>query len=215
MANPEREYRFGLPNNWSAFTLTNFDLVRGHIVDLRKLEVLLEDYDTENMILNTNRCSIQCRTVGNEIAYVLKVHDTDIKYTITDATSLNQAVSAIFSQVVKASDLEAQILLANVVFPLVNPTEFASHLILTKDSDFVRDEYMIDFRDVTIVITVDVGIKVNRIEPNSEPERIRIINLGCADGNVETFRNYAQAFEFITGLHRITDETVTSLNYDL
>ena len=51
--------------------------------------------------------------------------------------------------------------------------------------------------------------------PAEETTRIRKIDLEYKDGNVETFEKYVQAFEFCTGLRRITEAGVMDLNYDL
>lgn len=225
MANLEREYKFGLPNNWSHFTLTNFDLVRGHIVNIQQLDMLSEDYDTEGGILTNGGHSLRRRTENDRPVYTLKVLRDDngrgkrerTEYEVTDDCSLDEAVTQIYQKCIAAGDKKGQQIIAYAASPIVDANHiFASKLRKFRIRDFVRYEYTIDFRDVTLAIAVDVGIKILREnDVDKETSRIRKIDLEYKDGNVETFEKYVQAFEFCTGLRRITEASVTDLNYDL
>lgn len=225
MANLEREYKFGLPNNWTHFTLTNYDMVRGHIVNIQMFDMVSDDYDTEGGILTNGGHSFRRRVENDKPVFTLKVLRDDngqgkrerTEYEVDDDCSLDEAVMQIYQKCIAAGDKKGQQLIAYAASPIVDATHiFASKLRKFRTRAFTRYEYLIDFRDVTLAIAVDVGIKILREgELDEETTRIRKIDLEYKDGNVETFEKYVQAFEFCTGLRRITEASVTDLNYDL
>lgn len=223
MANLEQEYKFGLPNNWSHFTLTNYDLIRGHVIDIKRYDMVAEDYDTEDSVLNNAGHSLRRRTENDEVVYTLKVlrENTNGKrvrteYEVADDVTLNGAISAMFLEAIDKEDEQCQKLIARIAAPMVEADNYASHLMRWRTRDFTRYEYTIEFRDVIIAIAVDIGIKItDEGTPNEKTARIRKIDLEYKDGNIETFEKYVQAFEFTTGLVRIYDAATTDLNYDL
>lgn len=225
MANLEREYKFGLPNNWSHFTLTNFDLVRGHVIDIQRFEMQSEDYDTASNTLTNGGHSFRRRTENDKPVYTLKVLRDDngqgkrerTEYEVDDDCSLNEAVTQIYQKCIAAGDKKGRDIIEYASAPIVDANHiFATKLYKFRTRSFVRYEYTIDFRDATLAIAVDVGIKITKEGmPAEETTRIRKIDLEYKDGNVETFEKYVQAFEFCTGLRRITEASVTDLNYDL
>lgn len=220
MANLEREYKFGLPNNWTHFTVQQFDMVGHYLTNVERFIMEATDYDTEGMTLNAGGNSLRCRVENGEKVYTLKVLREDDgnglrvrdEYEVKDDCTLNFALHDIFSRAIDAGDKQCQDLICSIIYPLATD-DYDAHLIVSRKRDFERYEFTVKFRDVTLAIAVDVGIKINRGQDNAE--RIRKIDLEYKEGNVETFEKYVQAFEFITGLRRIAEANVTDLNYDL
>ncbi|MCM1531883.1 MAG: CYTH domain-containing protein [Ruminococcus flavefaciens] len=218
MANTETEYKFGLPNNWSHFTVQSFDMVSRYLTDIQQFHMESFDYDTEDGFLDKNGHSFRRRRENGDTVYTLKVLREDDgqgkrvrdEYEVRRNCSENDAIRDIHLEACAKSDTQCQELLRRMA-DISDTGKIANGLSIYRIRDFVRYEYTIQFRDVTIKIAVDVGVKC----VGEKTDRIRKIDLEYAGGNKETFEKYVQAFEFITGLHMITSAKVTDLDYDL
>jgi len=216
MVNLEREYKFGLPNNWQHLTLLQYPLVNKYLTEIRRFDMSSQDYDTEDGWLDAGGHSLRIRRENDSPVCTLKVLREDDgngkrvrdEYEVADDISINVAI-AVFKENAKARN-DTQCL------------DIISHLhgtpkgvMIFRNRDFLRYDLTVQYLDVTLSIAIDIGAKITYKKSGEKVERIRKIDLEYKDGNINTFEAYVNNLEQVTGLRRITEAKVTDLDYDL